>query len=146
MTNHIAEEKLKHLEEIIEVIREFERIPKTEFVRQKRTYFGAIYALVTGIEIICDLGSHLLSYFFNRRPETYRQTIIQLAELEIIPEKLAKESQDMVGFRNLAVHVYGKIDPKKVYQYLKLAEQQFLDYLKHFIRFFQKRSNDSKVA
>ena len=137
MSNQIIKEKLAKLEEIIVTLKEFERIPKKKFIGDRKIYFGAIYSLVVGIEIICDTGNHVLSYHFGRKSETYKEIIELLAEVEIIPQSFAKKTVEMTKFRNLAIHVYVKVDPKKVYTYIPKAIRQFNSYSQYFLKFLK---------
>lgn len=135
MKNKVINEKLAKLEETIETLREFQEISQKEFIAQRKTYFGAIYALVIGIEIICDIGNHILSYYFGRKAETYKEIINLLAEVEVTPKRFAKKTEKMTDFRNLAIHVYARVDPKKVYRYIPQAISQFQQYSKYFVKF-----------
>lgn len=138
MKDEVISEKLIRLEEIVKTLEEFKEIPQKKFVGQRRIYFGAIYALVIGIEIVCDIGSHVLAYHFGRKAETYKDIIRSLPEAEIIPKEFAKETEEMTDFRNLAIHVYARVDPRKVYQYLPLAIKQFQRYAGYFLKFLEK--------
>lgn len=141
MKNDVISEKLAKLEEIVKTLEEFKEIPRKEFVDQRTIYFGAVYALVIGVEIVCDIGNHILSYYFGRKAETYKDIIELLAEVEIIPAKFARRTEDMTDFRNLAIHVYARVDPKKVYHYLPLAIKQFQKYTGYFLQFLEKRQS-----
>ncbi len=52
-------------------------------------------------------------------PKDNRDAIRKLADNKIIPKKLADRLEDMVGFRNLLVHRYGKVDDSRAYHHLK---------------------------
>ncbi len=52
-------------------------------------------------------------------PKDNRDAIRKLADNKIIPQKLSDRLEDMVGFRNLLVHRYGKVDDSRAYRYLK---------------------------
>jgi uncharacterized protein YutE (UPF0331/DUF86 family) len=52
-------------------------------------------------------------------PKDNRDAIRKLADNKIIPKKLSDRLEDMVGFRNLLVHRYGKVDDSRAYRYLK---------------------------
>lgn len=137
MKDKIIKEKLAKLEKTIEALKYFQKIPKDKFVSSERVFFGPIYALVIGIEIICDIGNHILSYYFGRQAETYKEIIELLAEVEVIPQKFAKRTVEMTKFRNLAIHVYAKVDPKKVYKYIPQAIKQFKVYSRYFLKFLE---------
>jgi uncharacterized protein YutE (UPF0331/DUF86 family) len=52
-------------------------------------------------------------------PKDNRDSIKKLSDNKIIPEKLSARLEDMVSFRNLLVHRYGKVDDSRAYHYLK---------------------------
>lgn len=52
-------------------------------------------------------------------PRDNRDSIKKLSDNKIIPEKLSARLEDMVSFRNLLVHRYGKVDDSRAYHYLK---------------------------
>lgn len=139
--NEIIPEKLAKLEEIINTLKEFQKYHEKEFVADRKIYFGAIYALVVGVEIICDLGSHILSFSFGRKAETYKEIIRLMAEVEIIPKDFAKETEPMTDFRNLAIHVYARVEPEKIYSYLPKAITQFQKYKKYFLNLFPSQKS-----
>jgi uncharacterized protein YutE (UPF0331/DUF86 family) len=51
-------------------------------------------------------------------PKDNRDAIQKLVDNKIISKKLGDRLEDMVGFRNLLVHRYGKVDDSKAYHYL----------------------------
>lgn len=142
--NEIVSEKLAKLQEITDTLREFQNYPKDKFIIDRKIYFGAIYALVVGVEIVCDIGSHILSYIFGRKAETYKDIIRLMAEVEIIPENFAKQTETMTDFRNLAIHVYARVEPEKIYSYLPQAITQFQEYKKYFLNFIPPAKSKNK--
>jgi len=52
-------------------------------------------------------------------PKDNRDSIQKLADIQIIPAKLSARLEDMVSFRNLLVHRYGKVDDSRAYHFLK---------------------------
>ncbi len=67
-------------------------------------------------------------------PKDNRDAIRKLADSKIIPKKLAARLEDMVGFRNLLVHKYGKVDDSRAYRYLK----EEMDDLYEFVKVIEK--------
>lgn len=61
-----------------------------------------------------------------------------LAETEVIPRDFANETAEMTDFRNLAIHVYARVDPKRVYGYIPQAIEQFTRYSQFFAEFLNK--------
>lgn len=52
-------------------------------------------------------------------PKDNRDAIKKLSDTRIIPRKLSARLEDMVSFRNLLVHRYGKVDDSRAYHFLK---------------------------
>lgn len=67
-------------------------------------------------------------------PKDNRDSIKKLSDNKIIPEKLSKRLEEMVSFRNLLVHRYGKVDDSRAYHYLK----DEIDDLSEFILKIEK--------
>lgn len=132
--NEIVTEKLAKLEEVLNTLREYQHYPKKEFIKDRKIYFGAIYALIIGVEIICDIGSHILSYYFARKAESYKDIIRLLAKVGVIPQNFADSTESMTDFRNLAIHIYARVDPEKIFNYIPQAITQFEKYRKYFLK------------
>lgn len=54
----------------------------------------------------------------HRKSNTYARCVSVLADEKVISEKLLREWEGMVAFRNVLVHDYLKIDHDKVYAIL----------------------------
>jgi len=134
-TKEIIEEKLLKLEEATSILEKFKNIPEKEFVQDQKTNYATMYALILGIESICDIGSHILSYHFQEKVATYKDTISLLAKHQIIPNLLKTKSIKMTDFRNVLIHIYVKIDLKEVHKSVKEAPKQFRQYAKYFQKF-----------
>lgn len=52
------------------------------------------------------------------KPESGEEIVSFLAEKPVLSQELSVRLSGVVGFRNILVHEYGRIDRKKVYQYL----------------------------
>lgn len=66
--------------------------------------------LTRAVQLCVDLGSHLISGLEVPPPDTMGQTFDILATEKIIPMDLAERLKKSVGFRNIAVHNYERID------------------------------------
>ena len=130
-------ERVAKIDEAIQELKEINLASREEFFADKTLQCAALYALIMGIEAICDIGNHLLSYYFGRGVKTYKDIITSLAEVEVIPQEFAKKTEKMPDFRNLAIHVYLKIDENEIYKYIPLAIEQFAEYARHFLKFIE---------
>lgn len=84
--------------------------------------------LERAIQICVDISSHILSDFPDRPPETMGESFSALSQKHIIPEELSQNLRRAVGFRNISVHQYHKLDWEIIY---KLAA----DHLENFKEF-----------
>lgn len=76
-----------------------------------------------------DVANILVSTIDTERPSTYRETILRLSKLGIIPDKFAKDLSKMIGFRNILVHDYIKIDEDIILEILNKKLDDFIKYL-----------------
>lgn len=66
--------------------------------------------LSRAVQLCVDLGAHLIAGLDVPPPDTMGQTFDALAHAGVISEHLALQLKRAVGFRNIAVHHYEKID------------------------------------
>lgn len=77
----------------------------TDFTRQD----AAILNIQRACEAALDMGQHLVRRDRLGVPQSARDVFALLARAEAITPGLAEELQRMVGFRNIAVHDYQKL-------------------------------------
>lgn len=102
-------------------------------------YFGtAERYLQLSIQVVIDTVQLIIVDNKLERPEDNQEAISLLFKQKIISKKLVEQLDGIVGFRNILVHEYGKIDRKKVYAYLRekinslsLFKREVLRYLKN---------------
>ncbi len=70
------------------------------------------------VQLCVDIASIILANTNCRPPQTMSEGFRLLANEAIIPPELATQLTKAVGFRNLAVHAYDKIDWEIVYSLL----------------------------
>lgn len=69
-----------------------------------------ILNLQRAVQICVDIGNHILLDYKTPTPSTMADTFKYLAENKLITDKNAQDLAHAVGFRNIAVHQYEKID------------------------------------
>jgi uncharacterized protein YutE (UPF0331/DUF86 family) len=70
--------------------------------------------MLISIQEAIDIGTHLISKEGIGKPVTYKETFELLGQAKIIPEEIAEELSDLVGFRNVLVHIYWQLDIDQV--------------------------------
>jgi len=61
-------------------------------------------------ELTIDLANHIVKKYKLGLPKESKTSFEILSREKIIPEELAKEMIGMIGFRNILVHEYQKVD------------------------------------
>lgn len=133
----VVEKKAK-LQETIIVLKKLRRKPLAEIAEDEITAGAIQHYLMIGIEVILDIGSHILTEDFQISPETYEDVIVQLGKQKIISNALAKQCRGMGQFRNKMIHEYADVDMKKIYAYLQQAPDQFSTFDQAFGNYLKK--------
>lgn len=110
------------LSELLVYIAELdEDIPDTEdeYIEERRTRRACERTFQLACEDVLDICNLIIAGKSLGLPKDNRDAIRKLADDKIIPKKLSDSLEDMVSFRNLLVHRYGKVDDSRAYQYLK---------------------------
>lgn len=129
--------KLLRLEKNITFLDGYCAISQVDFLNDHTIQGAVLHYLVESIEIIVDIGNHLLAQQ-GESSATYRDVILYLGKHNIIPTEFAQAHADMAQFRNLVVHVYDTIDLEEVYKTLQEAVPTFTKFAEYFQAFFKQ--------
>jgi len=75
--------------------------------------------LERSIQLCVDIANHILSSLDDAPAMSMAESFERLSEKRIIPNGLAQNLKKAVGFRNLSVHAYDKIDWQLVWNILE---------------------------
>jgi len=89
------------------------------------------HGLQIAIQIVIDIGNHILASIRENEIDEYVDIIDKLGEKNVIPLSFAKKIRDMAGFRNILVHEYTRVDLKQVYEILQERLGDFLEFIRH---------------
>lgn len=107
-----------------------------EYLEQRITKRACERTFQLACEDVLDICNLIIAGRGFMLPKDNRDAIGKLTENKIIPEKLSSGLQDMVSFRNLLVHRYGKVDDNRVYLHLKeetIDLYKFIEAIDDFI-------------
>lgn len=133
-----VDEKFKKLEESIKMLEVYKKISESDFLKDNTINGATIHYLVLSIEIVVDLGNHILSEIFQDHASAYEEVILKLGELKVIPEDFSTDNANMAKFRNLLIHEYIKVDMKRVYEYLQRAPNIFRKFAEYYFDFIDR--------
>ena len=86
--------------------------------------------LTRAVQICVDIGAHLIAGMETPPPDTMGQTFDVMAQESIISTLLATNLKRAVGFRNIAVHNYERINWVIVYNIARHHLADFTEFAK----------------
>jgi uncharacterized protein YutE (UPF0331/DUF86 family) len=130
-------ERLLRLEEVISRLEELSRSSAEQMERDFREAWAAERGLQLAAEILFDVGNHILSARFGVSAQDYEDIIVQLAKAGVIDTSLRERLKGLGGFRNILVHGYLRVDPRRVAEYLGQAPAVFSDFARDVRRWLE---------
>jgi uncharacterized protein YutE (UPF0331/DUF86 family) len=114
----LLQRKLFDLSENIAILKRLQRFSLEEFVGDPERYGSAERFLQIAIEILNDIGSHIIADENLGSVSTYADIPRALLVRGYINEASSEIWVRMIGFRNLLVHQYSILDRGVVYKVL----------------------------
>lgn len=98
----------------------------------------AQHHLRLALEGVFHISSHILSRLPGERAVEYKEIARKMGESGVVSKQFsAKKLVPMAGMRNMLVHAYSDIDPKRLYLIIKNHRKDietFLRYIKSFLK------------
>ena len=88
------------------------------------------------IEAIIDMAMHVVSEKKLGIPQNSRDAFEALAENGIIDEVILKKIKSMIGFRNIAVHNYQKLNLEILEKVIENNVSDFDEFIKAILKYF----------
>jgi uncharacterized protein YutE (UPF0331/DUF86 family) len=107
--------RLERLRDYVKTLKVIQKYDPDKFKKDIFVHAAGERYLQLAIECLLDIGNHIISDRGFRKPDTYVEIFEILLENKVITNKLFKELEGMVAFRNVLVHDYLRIDLNKVY-------------------------------
>lgn len=133
-------EKLQQLDGYLSNLKKLKKEIKSleEFLEDFHLYGLAERYLQLSCQVVLDSLNLVIIEEAWEKPEDNQEAVSILFGKKIISENLASSLEGIAGFRNILVHEYGKIDRRRVYQYLleklelfKVFKKEVLNWLKN---------------
>jgi uncharacterized protein YutE (UPF0331/DUF86 family) len=111
MIDDIILNKVESVERCIRQIRLYDRIPsEVPFYKDYYKQDAILLNLQRAIELCIDVANHIVRVHKIGIPKESRDAIQLLIERLIISESTGIRLKGMIGFRNIAIHEYQKVD------------------------------------
>jgi uncharacterized protein YutE (UPF0331/DUF86 family) len=132
----VMQKKLQRLSVVIRKLERYGAMPFADFSADEGAMDAAMFNLALGVEIVTDIGNHILAEQFQHPAPTYTETILSLGRHSVFPEYFAEENAGMPNFRNRLIHEYEDIDMGKVYEHLRKSPDTFREFARYYTEFF----------
>jgi uncharacterized protein YutE (UPF0331/DUF86 family) len=111
----VFDRRLAKLEVLISDLRGLAATPVDEFTSSRALQAQAERWLQVAVETCIDLANHIIADRGLPTPGTYREAFSTLAEHGVLDPDLAEQMSAWAGLRNLLVHLYLEVDPKRLH-------------------------------
>jgi uncharacterized protein YutE (UPF0331/DUF86 family) len=118
MTDDVFERRTRRFVETLEILERLRSTPWERFSTDPEKYGSAERFLQVAVEILDDLGAHLVAKFGAGHVERYRDIPDRLLTAGRLTEAQADVWRRVIGFRNVIVHNYLDVDRAIVFDIL----------------------------
>jgi len=125
---------LQSLREHVSLLRPFQAQTLDELTRDMVRWHGILHLLQLSVQHVIDISAHLLAGLNAAVPDDYREIILKLGMMGILPYDFAQRIAPMAGFRNVVAHEYLTVDPLIV---SKILHQQLSDFDEFIARIYE---------
>lgn len=102
----------------------------TDFMTNVDIQESILFNIQMGIQNCIDIAAHIISDEGLGVPGSTNEMFYLLEDNGFLSRDLAEKMTKAVGFRNLMVHEYGKIEMNQVFEMAKKDIDDITDYLK----------------
>ena len=115
----LVRRRLSLLDTYLQQLAPYRGIDQVAYEHDWKTQRVVERTLHLAIETCMDVADHIVADRRLRVPETGAESFEILAEAQLIPGELGHALALMVGFRNILVHDYARLDPSIVLRVLR---------------------------
>lgn len=131
--------------EAVEVLREYQGMTFDELARSPKVHWAVQHGLQLCVQAVLDLASHLVAVHDVPVHEEYRNNLLALAPLGVLPEAFARRIAPMAGFRNILLHQYLDVDLEEVHTLLNEHLDDFAEFAQRIEAFLESREEPGEA-
>ena len=130
-------QKFIQLENYLGLLKEISKESEEAFLKNQIIIGSAKYYLQVSIKCCLDVANHIIASERLRAPNDYADSFTVLEEKGIFHQQLGQRLRQMAKLRNRLVHLYGEIDDKFVYEFLKTDVEDIRKFRKIIIEQYE---------
>lgn len=131
----VLQKKLQRLATVVRKLERYGKLSYDGFSSDEEVMDAAMFNLALGVEIVTDIGNHILAEHFQSPASTYTETMVSLGKHSVLPSHFADMNKGMPNFRNRLIHEYEDIDMTKVYANLLESPDTFREFSRYYVEF-----------
>ncbi len=129
--------KFIQLDEYLGLLNEISNSSAEVFLADKILIGSAKYYFQVSIECCIDVANHIIAAQRYRAPRDYADSFSVLEEKGVIDNQLGKNLKQMAKFRNRLVHLYGDIDNRFIYEFLRTDIDDIRNFRKLILKHYE---------
>lgn len=133
--------KLRNMKKYVDFLREYRSITNKELEKNDLVRAAIERNFQLAIESALDIGEVIISAEDFEKPEDYKEVILILGKQGIIPKDFAERFAKAAGFRNILVHMYEKVDIRKLHDYLQNNLEDFNEFARRIAKYLEEKKN-----
>ncbi|MFQ5824662.1 MAG: DUF86 domain-containing protein [bacterium] len=135
------ETAIEHLHSLQQNLADWQRYRKSyklkDLKRDRDIQNMVFHALLVTIQSCIDIAHYIIAHLGLPKPNSYRESFEILSSHGYLNEEVARELQDLAGFRNVLVHIYWRLDIDRVNEILQTKYefiQNFVDQIRELLK------------
>jgi uncharacterized protein YutE (UPF0331/DUF86 family) len=136
----VVQERLAFLRSTILRLDPLRLVDRDQFMASEHLQWQAERGLQLGAQAVLDVGAHIVTGHFNKRPAGYEEVIRLLGEHRVISDELQAALAGLGGFRNVLVHGYLEIDEERVFKFLQRDSLAFREFANVIDRWLEQHA------
>lgn len=140
MLDHATlQRRLAYIQTALQELRVYRAGSFDEFKQDRRTHNAAAYQLQTAVEAVTDIANHLVAALGLGQPKERADSVMLLAQAEILSNDLARRLKTAIGMRNKLVHGYVDLMLEALYQTLQNDLGDLEEFSRQIVQFLQSQ-------
>ncbi len=134
--------RLERFNDAIEVLKKIGEKRKDVFLSDLLLISAVERNIQVGIEFLIDLSSFVLAKKGFKAPQTYKEAVKMVSKLGVVDSETAETMVELVGLRNIIVHLYADVKADVVFDNLDTIITTMKQFCDKLLRFCEKEGID----
>jgi len=140
MDNDRLLEKIDELENYLRELEEYLPEQEEDYLNNGLRKRACERTFQLASENLIDICNLIISEKGFGIPSESKDSIRKLAENQVITASLSTRLEEFVGFRNLLVHQYGRVDDSRSYSFLNMELKDFYEFIEIIDRYIENQN------